>query len=95
VKIKVAGDMLKMSAAGDIGSVFSEWERGSDELLELRVEEDSGATFTLSYLRDIVNAAGVSSEVATLELSTEMPIKMDFEIPQGMLVYYLAPCIGA
>ena len=95
VKIEMTDDMLKMSAVGDIGSAFSEWERGADELLDLMSEEDSGATFTLSYLRDIVNAAGTSSEVATLEFSTDMPIKMDFELPQGKLIYYLAPCIGA
>ena len=95
VKIEMADDMLKMSAVGDIGSVFSEWERGADELLELKAEEDSGATFTLSYLRDIINSASVSSEVATLELTTDMPIRMDFELPRGKLVYYLAPCIGA
>ena len=62
--------MLKMNAVGDIGSVYSDWERGADELLELKAEEDSGATFTLSYLRDIINSAGVSTEVATLELTT-------------------------
>jgi len=95
VKIEATGDMLKISAVGDMGSAFSEWERGADELLELKAEEDSGATFTLSYLRDITNTAGVSSEVATLELTTDMPIRMDFELPQGRLVYYLAPCIGA
>ncbi|GAG51245.1 unnamed protein product, partial [marine sediment metagenome] len=95
VKIEATGDMLKINAVGDMGSIFSEWERGADELLELKVEEDSDATFTLSYLRDIVNTAGVSSEVATLELSKDMPIRMDFELPQGKLVYYLAPCIGA
>jgi len=95
VKIEATGDMLKISAVGDMGSAFSEWERGAEELLELRVEEDSGATFTLSYLRDITNTAGVSSAVATLELTTDMPLKMDFELPQGKLVYYLAPCIGA
>ena len=94
VKIEVADDMLKMSAVGDIGSAFSDWERGSDELLGLKAEEDSGATFTLSYLMDVTNAAGVSSEVATLELTADMPIRMDFELPQGKLVYYLAPCIG-
>ena len=94
VKIEVVDDMLKMSAVGDMGSAFSDWERGADELLELRVEEDSGATFTLSYLRDIMNAVGVSSEVATLELTTDMPIRMDFELSQGKLVYYLAPRIG-
>ena len=95
VKIEVAGDVLKMSAVGDIGSVFSDWERGSDELLELKAGEDGGATFTLSYLNKIVDAAVVSSEVTALELSTDMPLRMDFELPQGRLVYYLAPCIGA
>ena len=95
VKIEVADDMLKTSAVGDIGSAFSDWERGADELLELKAEEDSGATFTLSYLRDIINSAGVSSEVATLELTTDMPLRMDFELPQGHLIYYLAPIIGA
>jgi DNA polymerase III sliding clamp (beta) subunit (PCNA family) len=95
VKIEVAGDMLKMSAVGDMGSVFSDWERGSDELLELKAEENGGATFTLSYLKEIVDAAVVSSEVAALELSTDMPLRMDFKLPQGKLVYYLAPCIGA
>ena len=95
MKIEMTGDMLKMSAGGDMGSAFSEWERGADELLELRVEEDSGATFTLSYLKDIVDAAVVSSEAATLELTTDMPLKMGFELPQGRLVYYLAPCIGS
>jgi DNA polymerase III sliding clamp (beta) subunit (PCNA family) len=77
-----------------MGSSFSEWTRDSDDLLELKTDEDSSATFTLSYLSDIANAAGANSEVATLELSTDMPVKMEFEIPQGRLVYYLAPCIG-
>ena len=95
VKIEMTDGMLKMSAVGDMGSTFSEWERGADELLELKIEENSGATYTLSYLRDITNTAGVSSEVATLELTTDMPLRMDFELPQGKLVYYLAPVIGA
>jgi proliferating cell nuclear antigen len=94
VRVEVDNDVLKISAEGDMGSSFSEWERDSDDLLELKVDEASGATFTLSYLSDIANAAGSVSEVASLELSTDMPVKMEFEIPQGRLVYYLAPCIG-
>ena len=94
VKMEVDEGNFKISATGDMGSALSDWERDSDELLELKVEEPSNATFTLSYLQDIVNAVQASSEVATLELSTDMPIKMDFELPQGRLIYYLAPCIG-
>ena len=94
VKMEVASEVFKVSATGDMGSAQSEWEKDSDELLELEMKEDASATFTLSYLQDIINAVAASSEVATLELSTDMPIKMDFELPQGRLVYYLAPCIG-
>jgi len=94
VRLEVGAEDFKISATGDMGSALSEWRRDSDELLDLKVEEASSATFTLSYLNDIVGAVSASSEVATLELSTDMPIKMDFELPQGRLIYYLAPCIG-
>jgi len=94
VKVEMEEGFLKISAEGDMGSSFSEWAHDSDDILELKVDESSSATFTLSYLQDIANAAGANSEVVALELSTDMPIKMDFEIPQGRLVYYLAPCIG-
>ncbi|MBS7619260.1 proliferating cell nuclear antigen (pcna) [Candidatus Bathyarchaeota archaeon] len=94
VKLEITNSGVKISAAGDMGSASSLWEKGADDIIELKSEEDSNATFTLSYLQDIVNTASVSSEVAQLELSTDMPIKMSFELPQGRLVYYLAPCIG-
>jgi proliferating cell nuclear antigen len=94
VKLEVGSDDFRIGATGDMGSALSEWRRDSDELLDLKAEEESSATFTLSYLNDIVSAVSASSEVATLELSTDMPIKMDFELPLGRLIYYLAPCIG-
>jgi proliferating cell nuclear antigen len=94
VRIEVQKDALTISATGDMGEALSEWRKDSDELLELKTEEESKATFTLSYLQDIVNAVSASSEVATIELLTDMPIKMDFELPQGQLIYYLAPLIG-
>ena len=94
VKFEIASEELKISAEGDMGSAMAKWDKKAEDLLELKAEEKASATFTLSYLRDIVNAASVSSEVVSLELSTDMPIKLNFELPQGKLVYYLAPCIG-
>lgn len=94
VKLEITNDGVRISATGDMGSASSLWEKGADDILELKSEESSSATFTLSYLQDIVNVASVSSEIARLELSTDMPIKMDFELEQGRLIYYLAPCIG-
>ncbi|MFQ6077452.1 MAG: proliferating cell nuclear antigen (pcna) [Candidatus Bathyarchaeia archaeon] len=95
VGVEASDDHLKISAAGEMGAAFSVWEKGADDLLELEAEEESSSTYSLRHLRDIVNAASTSSEVAILMLSTEMPIKMEFQLPQGRLVYYLAPLIGA
>lgn len=94
VRIEISAKELRIQASGEAGSVSSVWEIGADDLLELRVQEDSRATFTISYLQDMINAAAMSSEVTSIELSTDMPIKMNFELPQGKLIYYLAPCIG-
>ena len=38
-RIEVAGDEFRISAVGDIGSAYSTWERGSDELRDLMSEE--------------------------------------------------------
>ena len=94
VKFEITPNELKISAEGDMGSSLAKWNKGAEDILGLKVEENSNATFTLSYLEDIVNAASVSSEVVSLELSSDMPIKLNFELSQGRLIYYLAPCIG-
>jgi proliferating cell nuclear antigen len=94
VRIEMTPKELRIQASGEAGSVSSVWEMGADDLLELKAQEDSRATFTISYLQDMINAAAMSSEVTSIELSTDMPIKMNFQLPQGKLIYYLAPCIG-
>lgn len=92
VRIAVEGGSLKISATGDMGSVHNEWEKGSDDLIEIRGEDDSSATFTTSYLEKIMKAIQPLSEAATLELSTDMPMKIFPELDQGcVLDFYLAP----
>lgn len=92
VRIAVEGGFLKISATGDMGSVHNEWEKGSDDLIEIRGEDDSSATFTTSYLEKIMKAIQPLSEAATLELSTDMPMKIFPELDQGcVLDFYLAP----
>jgi len=60
----------------------------------MEAKESSRATFSLSYLSEIVKAAVATSDIATLEFSTDMPIKLDFKQPkEGKLTFYLAPRI--
>jgi proliferating cell nuclear antigen len=62
--------------------------------LEIETKEPSKATYSLSYLSEIIKTAAASSEIATLEFSNDMPIRIDFQQPkEGKLTFYLAPRI--
>ncbi len=94
VKIEADNEKIVMNATGDLMGATIELKKGSDALLDLETKEPSKATFSLSYLSEIVKAAVTTSDVASLEFSTDMPIKLDFKQPkEGKLTYYLAPRI--
>jgi proliferating cell nuclear antigen len=94
VRIEVDTEKLVLNAAGDLMGAIIELQKGSDTLLDLEAKEPSKATFSLSYLSEIIKAASATSDIATLEFSTDMPIKLDFQqTKEGKLTFYLAPRI--
>lgn len=94
VRLETDGEAMTMNAKGDIMGANIELKKGSDALLSLEVKEPSKSAFPLSYLSEIVKAAAATSDIATLEFSTDMPIRLDFKQRfDGTLVYYLAPRI--
>ena len=94
VRFEATAESLLMKGDGIMGSVSVEMGRESESVLSLEISETSKAMFSLNYLSDIVKAASAVSEVATIEFSTDMPIRLDFEMQQeGKLQYYLAPRI--
>lgn len=94
LRLEVTPETLVMRATGDLGSVSIELEKKSEAILGLEVKEEAKATFSLNYLSEIIKAASATSDVATIEFSTDMPIRLNFELPQqGKLQYYLAPRI--
>jgi len=94
VRIEVDAEKLVLNAVGDLMGATIELEKGSDTLLDLEAKEPSKATFSLSYLSEIIKAASATSDIATLEFSTDMPIKLDFQqAKEGKLTFYLAPRI--
>lgn len=96
IKIAIRDDMLQLHAHGDLGDAENEYDKGSDELLELKSEEDSVANFTLSYLKDMFGQLKNLSEVVTLHLSTDMPLRIEVtpNDPNLKIDLYLAPMIG-
>ncbi|UCC33289.1 MAG: proliferating cell nuclear antigen (pcna) [Candidatus Bathyarchaeota archaeon] len=94
VRIQADKEKLTLNATGDLMGATIELKKGSDALLDLQSQEPSKATFSLSYLTEIVKAASATSELATIEFATDMPIRIDFQQPkEGKLTYYLAPRI--
>lgn len=94
VRIEADAEKLLLSATGDLMGATIELRKGSDALLDLQTQEPSKATFSLSYLAEIIKAASATSEIATLEFANDMPIRIDFQQPrEGRLTFYLAPRI--
>ncbi|MBS7615861.1 proliferating cell nuclear antigen (pcna) [Candidatus Bathyarchaeota archaeon] len=94
VRIEADNEKLVFQATGDLMGATIEIKKGSDALLDLEAKETSKATFSLSYLSEIIKAASATSDIATLEFSSDMPIKIDFQQSKdGKLTFYLAPRI--
>ena len=93
-KAETDGEKVTMNAKGDIMGANVELKKGSDALLSLEAKEPSRSAFPLSYLSEIVKAAAATSDIVTLEFSTDMPIRLEFKQRyDGTLVYFLAPRI--
>ena len=94
VRIEADPEKVVFNASGDLMGATITLQKGSDTLLELDAKEPQKATFSLSYLTEIIKTASATSDIATLEFSSDMPIKLDFQqAKEGKLTFYLAPRI--
>lgn len=81
---------LVLDAKGDLLSALIELK---EDVLELTAKEKTKAAFSITYLEDMAKAGSRLADVVTLEVATDMPLKIDFTVEQGKLVYYAAPRI--
>jgi len=88
-------DELILAASGDRGEVEVKLNEEMGSLIELEVKEPSRSTYSLSYLSDMMKAVA-TAEVAVVHFSSDMPLRLDFELPgEGRITYYLAPRMEA
>jgi proliferating cell nuclear antigen len=94
VRIEADAEKIVLNATGDLMGATISLQKGSDTLLDLEAKESSKATYSLSYLSEIIKTAASTSDIATLEFSSDMPVKLDFQqTKEGKLTFYLAPRI--
>lgn len=96
IVVIMENEVVRIEGYGEEGKSLAQWDKDSEDILQLNIDEDGKATYTLSYVIEIVKAIKGLAEVLEIEISTDMPIRIKAEcIDQIKLEFFLAPCIGA
>ena len=97
ITFKVDASVMELSASGDLSSDTIPFLAKGDNVLQHQLDSSEAtikSTFTNSYLTEVLKEFNKVSEVVTVELDTDMPLKLDVELSRGKLEFFLAPCIG-
>ncbi len=93
VTFELGPEKLIARSTSDLGEAEIELTVESGNLIEAEAEDVERASYTLDYFSDIVTAAQ-AADLVTLHLSTDMPCRIEYSLPQGAsLDFYVAPRI--
>ena len=92
VRLQLTPEQFIVDVRGENGDVRAEFEKGGAELTELTTVTGAKATFPLQYLEDMVKATPSASAV-TINLETDRPLRLEYDVEGAKVVYYLAPRI--
>jgi len=82
----------EFAGKGDSGEVQIELEKGSEQIEDLSVKQDSTGTYSLEYLNPVVKAVGTTAGSITCEFSSAKPLRIEFKVANiGRIHFYLAP----
>ncbi len=85
-----ADDGISIKADGDTGSVDINFP--PDSILSKDVKKESRSVFALDQLNNLLKAAD-STSIILLKLKTDAPLRVEYAIGNGRVIYYLAPRI--
>jgi proliferating cell nuclear antigen len=83
-------DVFSIKSDGDTGSVDISFPEGT--ILSKKVKTPAKSVFSLDHLDNILRAAE-SPSVVIVSLKTDAPLRIEYAIGDGRVVYYLAPRI--
>ncbi|MBD3388617.1 MAG: proliferating cell nuclear antigen (pcna) [Candidatus Altiarchaeales archaeon] len=81
---------FNIKSDGDTGSADIEFPE--DKLLSISVKSPARSVYSLDYLNNILKSAEIPS-VVMISLKTDAPLKVEYSIGDGRVIYYLAPRI--
>ncbi len=82
-------DMLLVRAQG-VGRVEARFAKGSLAIISLEVKEPSSAVYDATKLTNVLSVAKVS-DIVKVEFANKMPLRAEFVVGPGRIVYLLAP----
>lgn len=97
VKVIASSEVLEFAAAGDTTEAQVKFVKGlSEDLLEISKQDMNNAAkavFSLSYLSEMAKKLVNVSDTVTLELASDMPIKIQAQNVKGSMMFFQAPRI--
>ncbi len=90
VMFMLTPDSFEVEVDSERGHLKEVFEKDSEEIEELKVENGAKSYHLLQYMDDIVKAAG-KKETATLYLGNNVPLKLEYNIEKALARYYLIP----
>ncbi len=90
VVLQADGDSLLIEAHGDSGDLVIDTKKGAGSVSEFKTSAKARAMYPFEYLDDITRAAQEDSTI-TIELKSDAPVRVSYEIGKAKLAYYLAP----
>lgn len=90
IVIEIDSKGVMLSGEGDISEVNI--EVSDENLIDKNVKEDAKATFSIEYLKNLIAAVDADTIIA-IQLKTDSPMIMKYNIGDASIKYYLAPRI--
>ncbi len=87
-------EVFYVKANSSKGTLNSETPKTEDVIKKFEVKNECKAMFPLDYLKDMLKTPA-SDDIIALHLRTDAPVKIDFNIGEARVTYYLAPRIEA
>lgn len=96
VTIQAVKDKLTFSGKSDIGAASISLEKNDADILDLQVNVDSKATYSIDYLANILRTAGSASDTVVCSFSTKKPVLLEFRLNDlgARINFFLAPRVS-
>lgn len=94
VHITGTSDTLTFTSADDLGKFEVQFHIGDHATLNIECQQEAKATFSVSYLKELLKALNALADMMTLRIATDMPLEIIATLGnKGTATTWLAPRI--